>query len=56
MTDFYRTESRARGTWRPSSASAGYSEAARKAGDRAGRRAKIGADREFGNARGALEE
>lgn len=55
VTDFYKTESTARGTWRPSSASAGYSEAARKAGDRAGRRAKIGADSEFGGARGALE-
>ncbi|MGC4961734.1 DUF2786 domain-containing protein [Gordonia sp. DT218] len=56
VTDFYRAESKARGTWRPSSASAGYSEAARKAGDRAGRRAKIGADREFGSARGALDK
>ena len=55
VRDFYRTESTARGTWRPSSASAGYSEAARRAGDRAGRRAKIGADREFGAPRGALE-
>ncbi len=55
VRDFYRTESTARGTWRPSSASAGYFEAARRAGDRAGRRAKIGADREFGAPRGALE-
>ncbi|GAC67926.1 DUF2786 domain-containing protein [Gordonia soli] len=55
VSDFYRTESTARGTWRPSNASAGYSEGARRAGDRAGRRAKIGADREFGGARGALE-
>jgi hypothetical protein len=55
VTDFYRSESKARGTWRPSSASAGYSEAARQAGDRAGRRAKIGPDREFGGARGSLE-
>ncbi|MCR5977873.1 DUF2786 domain-containing protein [Gordonia jinghuaiqii] len=55
VTDFYRSESTARGTWRPSSASAGYSEAARRAGDHAGRRAKIGADREFGGTRGALE-
>lgn len=55
VSDFYRGESRARGHWRPSSASAGYSEAARRAGDRAGRRAKIGADREFGTARGAIE-
>lgn len=56
VTDFYKTETKARGTWRPSSASAGYSEAARRAGDRAGRRAKLGPDREFGSARGALEE
>ena len=55
VKDFYKGESRARGTWRPSSASAGYSEAARQAGDRAGRRAKIGPDRQFGGARGALE-
>ena len=55
VTDFYRTESKARGTWRPWSASAGYSEAARRAGDKAGRRAKLGPDREFGAPRGALE-
>lgn len=55
VTDFYKSESTARGHWRPSSASAGYSEAARRAGDRAGRRAKIGADREFGSARGAID-
>ncbi|MFW0786100.1 DUF2786 domain-containing protein [Gordonia sp. CPCC 206044] len=55
VADYYRSESTARGTWRPSSASAGYSEAARRAGDHAGRRAKIGPDREFGGARGALE-
>ncbi|MGW0036515.1 DUF2786 domain-containing protein [Gordonia sp. NPDC003376] len=54
VSDYYRTESQARGTWRPSSASAGYSEGARKAGDRAGRRAKLGADREFGSPRGQL--
>ena len=34
LRDHYRTESRARGTWRASSASAGYSSAARRAGDR----------------------
>ena len=55
VADFYKGESTARGTWRPSSASAGYSEAARRAGDRAGRRARIGPDREFGSPRGALE-
>lgn len=55
VSDYYKQESTARGTWRPSRATAGYSSAARRAGDRAGRRAKIGADREFGAARGALE-
>lgn len=55
VSEFHRRESTARGTWRPSRASAGYSSAARQAGDRAGRRAKIGADREFGAPRGALE-
>ncbi|EGD55311.1 DUF2786 domain-containing protein [Gordonia neofelifaecis] len=55
IRDFYKAESKARGTWRSSSATAGYSSAARQAGDRAGRRARIGADREFGAARGALE-
>lgn len=55
VTDFHRRESTARGSWRPSRATAGYSSAARRAGDHAGRRAKIGADREFGAPRGALE-
>lgn len=55
VKDFYRAASKARGTWRPNRATAGYSTAARQAGDRAGRRAKIGSDREFGGARGALE-
>ncbi|MFT3661205.1 MAG: DUF2786 domain-containing protein [Gordonia sp. (in: high G+C Gram-positive bacteria)] len=55
VADFHRAESKARGTWRPSRASAGYSSAARKAGDTAGRRAKIGVDRPLGGARGALE-
>lgn len=55
VRNFYRSESRARGTWRPSSASAGYSEGARRAGDRAGRRARLGPDREFGTPRGVIE-
>lgn len=54
VRDFYRSASQARGRWRPTSATAGYSSAARQAGDRAGRRAKIGADPSLG-ARGALE-
>lgn len=55
VRDFYKTESKARGSWRGNRATSGYSSAARQAGDRAGRRARIGADREFGAARGALE-
>ncbi|WP_076476169.1 DUF2786 domain-containing protein [Williamsia sterculiae] len=54
VVDFHRSESQARGSWRSSSASAGYSEAARRAGDHAGRRARIGNDREFGAPGGQL--
>lgn len=54
VADFYKQTSSARGRWRATSATAGYSSAARRAGDTAGRRAKIGADREFGAPRGAL--
>ncbi|ALG85808.1 DUF2786 domain-containing protein [Gordonia phthalatica] len=55
VKDFYRAESTARGHWRPTSARAGYSTAARQAGDRAGKRARIGADGRLGGARGALD-
>ena len=55
LTDYYRRASRARGRWQASSASAGYSSAARRAGDRAGRRARLGASAELSSARGALE-
>src|SRR6478752_4866675 len=37
LKDFYRETSPARGTWRATSATAGYSSAARRAGDKAGR-------------------
>ncbi|WP_420040954.1 DUF2786 domain-containing protein [Gordonia sp. MP11Mi] len=53
--DFYRHSSSARGTWRPSSARSGYSTAARQAGDQAGRRARIGANRTLPGARGAID-
>ncbi|CAM3180339.1 uncharacterized protein DUF2786 [Williamsia muralis] len=55
VRDFHKETSTARGTWRSQSASAGYSEGARRAGDRAGRRARIGEDNQLGAARGALE-
>ena len=55
LRSFYRETSRARGTWRAASASAGYSSDARRAGDRAGRRARLGVSPEIAGARGALE-
>ncbi len=54
VVDFHRAESTARGTWRGSSASAGYSVAARRAGDRAGRRARIGPQDGLDGTQGAL--
>ena len=54
LVDFYRGVSSARGTWQASRASAGYSSAARRAGDRAGKRARLGNNPELSSARGAL--
>mgnify|MGYP000249314456 FL=1 len=54
LRDHCRTESRARGTWRATSASAGYSSAARRAGDRAGRQARLGRSPELPGARPRL--
>lgn len=56
LKSFYRQASQARGTWRATSASAGYSSAARRAGDRAGRRARLGPNPELSGARGVLEQ
>lgn len=55
LKDFYQQTSAARGTWRPTSATAGYSSAARRAGDRAGRKARLGSSEELSGARTALE-
>ena len=54
LRDHYRTQSRARGTWRASSSSAGYSSAARRAGDRAGQQARLGGSPELPGARTRL--
>lgn len=51
LAEHYRKKSTARGTWRSSSASAGHSEHASRAGDRAGRSARLGGEREIGGAR-----
>ncbi|MGV9799954.1 DUF2786 domain-containing protein [Mycobacterium sp. NPDC003449] len=56
LKSFYRQASEARGTWRATSASAGYSSAARRAGDRAGKRARLGPAPELAGGRGALEK
>jgi hypothetical protein len=54
LRDYYSSASTARGTWRANRASAGYSSSARRAGDRAGRRARLGNYPELSGARGAL--
>jgi hypothetical protein len=55
LHDFYRGASQARGTWRATRASAGYSSAARRAGDRAGKRARLGSSPELPGARTPLD-
>lgn len=55
LHDYYRRASKARGTWQAARASAGYSSSARRAGDRAGRRARLGSSPEVSGARSALE-
>ncbi|QUR65942.1 DUF2786 domain-containing protein [Mycobacterium spongiae] len=55
LRDHYRSVSKARGTWRASRATAGYSSAARRAGDRAGRRARLGNSAELPGARTPLD-
>jgi hypothetical protein len=54
LHDFYRGASKARGTYQVSRATAGYSSAARRAGDRAGRRARLHNSAELPGARSAL--
>jgi hypothetical protein len=55
LKSYYREASKARGTWRATSATAGYSSAARRAGDRAGRRARLGPSAELSGPGKALE-
>lgn len=50
LVDHYRAHSKARGSWRGSSASAGYSPHAARAGDGAARRARLGTERSIGGA------
>jgi hypothetical protein len=55
LRDHYRGASRARGAWHATRRSAGYSAAARYAGDRAGRRARLGGSPELPGARTPLQ-
>ncbi|MGB3482913.1 MAG: DUF2786 domain-containing protein [Mycobacterium sp.] len=55
LQDHYRSVSQARGTWRAARASAGYSSSARRAGDRAGKRARLGNSPELPGARTPLD-
>jgi hypothetical protein len=54
LRDFYRQESKASGTWTAHRATAGYSSAARRAGDRAGKRARLGNSPELPKGRKSL--
>ena len=44
----YKATSTARGSWRATSARSGYSELSQRAGDRAGRKARLGGEKEIG--------
>jgi phage-related minor tail protein len=55
LKDFYSRESKARGTWQAHRASSGYSSSARRAGDRAGRRARLGRSSELPNGRTPID-
>jgi hypothetical protein len=55
LHDFYKEASKARGTWQASRATAGYSSSARRAGDRAGKRARLGNNPELSGGRSALD-
>ncbi|MEU1983598.1 DUF2786 domain-containing protein [Nocardia sp. NPDC019395] len=55
LADFYTRNSEARGTWRGPQTSTGYAPEARKAGDRAGRTARLGSSPELDGARGRLD-
>ncbi|MFC9893399.1 DUF2786 domain-containing protein [Nocardia sp. NPDC127579] len=56
LVDFYAKTSEARGTWRGPQVSAGHSAAARRAGDRAGKAARLGNSPELGAPRGELTQ
>jgi hypothetical protein len=54
LVSHYRASSTARGSWSGTRASGGYSETSRRAGDRAGRTAKLGGESAIGGSRTAI--
>ena len=54
ISDLYRSKSLARGHWQGSWASGGYSEHASRAGDRAGRTARLGGEAAIGGSRTSI--
>ena len=55
LAEHYRANSTARGSWTGTRASTGYSARSHRAGDRAGRLARLGAERSIGGARPGVE-
>ena len=56
LREHYQSHSTARGSWRGTSANAGYSELASRAGDRAGRTARLGGEQAIGGSRPAINQ
>jgi len=54
LVDHYKSNSTARGSWGGARATSGYSERSRRAGDRAGRQARLGAERAIGGQRAGI--
>lgn len=54
LVNHYKSNSTARGSWGGSRATVGYSERSRRAGDRAGQLARLGAERSIGGQRAGI--
>ena len=54
VLDHYRAHSKARGSWAGNRATSGYSERSRRAGDAAGRLARLGAEQSIGGHRAGI--
>jgi len=54
LTNHYKSNSTARGSWGGNRATSGYSERSRRAGDRAGRLARLGAEQAIGGQRARI--